>query len=222
MDFAFFRKSMHDGDPRKAWSVFSSLLSEDEDSAKAYLRRIVCVGHWFLAGELFTLEGKLGWGPGHRDWDGDGLPPRTKAAANRLCGFVFDIASIPPDNRTLNLANALAKGTDKTLLECRTFNYINNKASVVYERRRDRMTAIASFLYDRIVEQKSVYEIGAARIFYLVDEAFPSYVAMAGLLLILVRGISSISALSKAAFGRMDFMALHDERFAKKCEAVYA
>ena len=51
------------------------------------LRRKVCAFYPWMTAELFELEGYLGWGPGHREYDGEGYPDPTPDAPDRLQWF---------------------------------------------------------------------------------------------------------------------------------------
>ena len=68
---------------------------DDVNKAKEQLREKVCRHYPWLVSELFELEGVMGWGPGHRDYEGEGFPPPVPDAPDRLQRFMDVLRQIP-------------------------------------------------------------------------------------------------------------------------------
>ena len=74
------------------------------------MRWKVCTYYPWLTAEFFELEGYLGWGPGHREYDGEGYPNPTQDAPDRLQWFLDRLG--PPSDMLADLLTE-AKGGAK-------------------------------------------------------------------------------------------------------------
>lgn len=172
------------GEPDATWQyVFGELAQGRKEKIKSELQKLVCRRYWWLTGELFLLYGELGWGPGHREWEGTFLPDPVEDALDRLRNFVRDLTSLPESSRvqavlddymgearskTAQILNLVLAGTDAGLL----------KPFIL--------------LYEKVMQRCTIYEIGAARMYcdqYIEGE---HDTAFSGFALLLTAGLNRL------------------------------
>lgn len=171
----------------EAWSyVFESLLKGRREQVQQELREVVCTHYWWLTGELWELEGSLGWEAGHREWDDSYMPPEEPGAWAKLKRFLRQLAETP---RSEVIPHMLMTVDDETnvSLEARTFRRL-------MERTDEDMHRAVWFIYDRILRIGTVYQLGAAREFFRMAETGSRFLAVCGMVLILVRRLSRLKA----------------------------
>jgi hypothetical protein len=151
----------------------------------------------WLTGELFTLEGDLGWGPGFRDWDGpDYFPPMRRDALPKMKEFCADLDTMKPEGLLDDFIRSLRKKKDgfavSMLKSCERAN----------EKKR---VSVVNRLYASIVTAHPLYTIGAARIYlsvWLVDSEY--LLAISGLLWLLCNPLTKRKALLQKARNKME------------------
>jgi hypothetical protein len=157
------------------------LVNNDIDRLQGELRGLVCNHYWWLAGELYDVEGKLGWCPGHLDDDEDHDLDLVKAE-DGLRDFICLLTEIPKSDAVEDLISTAFDYTNVTL-EARAVRYVLDKAEAW------NPNVSIWYVYDRIVAKGTVYQIAAAReyLYYYTENKGDPNVALAGLVLILAR-----------------------------------
>lgn len=164
----------------KAWhEIAVRLESEGVEAVRREIRNVVCTKYWWTSGEFFICEGLLGWGPGHREWAADDLlPPPSDNCFVGLRRFLYALSQIPESPAIDQLLNARWDVANVSLA-ARTIRFLYRRTYVEEE--------IVTYLYRRIAEVKTPYELGAARPYFKMwmdaDELAP--VAISGLTMIL-------------------------------------
>lgn len=149
------------------------------------LHLIVGRDYRWLASELFEIEGELGWGPGVREWGGDGYPPATAASAAMMETFLRTLESSQKDDTLILSLWDASRGrvTD-------TFSRMLTKYLKVRDVNRH---AVIQHFYARVATTRSVYTLGAARIYLLLwlrQRRFK--LALAGLLHLLLHPLNKL------------------------------
>jgi hypothetical protein len=176
-------------DGRGAWQAFAKMLmKEGAATAHKELRKTVCEHYWWLSGELYDLEGDLGWSAGFHSWEGDSYFPIPQPnPAARLHRFIDCLAELPFSSSVSHLKQLYRSKVNPKALEPRMIQFLFTKFPGHPEE------AVA-FAYNRIATVRSEYELGAARPFLrlsLDDGLHLS--ALAGLVMILCRGLSQLT-----------------------------
>jgi len=158
-----------------------ALYDLGESEAQKKLRRVVCNRYWWLAGDMFTIFGLLGWGPGHRDLTERDTPGLARLELNKL---LYVLAVTKPVDEVEDVVISSLDVHD-TSLEAQTVRQLLG----VYE--WEFSTKPIWHVYDLIANRGNLYQHGAAREFvnYYYDGADPSIV-LAGLVLILLRELT--------------------------------
>jgi len=185
----------------------------DVNKAKEQLREKVCRHYPWLASELFELEGYLGVGPGHRDYEGEGFPPPTPDAPDKLQRFMDVLRRVPICHIPEKLCNA-AEGEQphkyaelllsgmfsrahisKRLRENHKmvllFPSAVRRLALVLNAQEGRRTEEIFQLHSEISEKHSTYVLGGARI-YLDQWRYNQnyYLAASGLVWLLCNPIT--------------------------------
>lgn len=180
-------------------AAFSHLLdvwrTYGEDAAHTELLKVICERYWRTAGEYFELEGRLGWGPGHREWEGESdYPPMEQGAVDSLRMFLHKLASMSPEP----ILAKLAKSEDKAGVIFRK-TVLGSKAGEY---------RILEVIYSKIANLRTPYELGAARPFFKLWSDLGRFeAAMAGLVAILVKGLDRKQVQREMVFASMPVLA---------------
>lgn len=162
----------------------------------AEMRKAVCRYFWWMTGEFFILEGDLGWGPGHREYDGDApFPPRVCGYWRNVDAFLHDLGCLRRSRAVEALAGARWDRAN-TSVEARTLRFL-------YARLRTD-AEVLNYLYERLATSRSEYEVGAARVFMGLVKDDPSMapLACAGLALLLAKQLRRVSVRKEVALAR--------------------
>jgi hypothetical protein len=151
----------------------------------------------WMTGELFTLEGDLGWGPGFREWDGpDYFPPMRHEALQKMKEFCTDLDTMKPESLLDDFIRSLRQKRDNIavsmLKSCERASE-KQRVSVVHK------------LYASVVNAHPLYTIGAACIYlsvWLVDRKY--LLAVSGLLWLLCNPLTKRQALLQKARNKME------------------
>lgn len=199
---AMLERSSLDNSER-AWSILHDCAAQFSEALEARkelqsgLNQVICLNHWWLTGELFTLEGKLGWSTGHiEEHAGDRYPPPCKDAYAQLQEFMQHTSEIPIDREV----RALVTNTgDIKSLAARTYHTILRKGAP--------LELAIPFMYSRIAAKRTPYELGAARCFLRLYHDDTSYglESLAGLTLILAKRLAAVSVRARATALRWQF-----------------
>ena len=141
------------------WPKIAFLDADEPDveSFRQNLRFLVARDYGWLASELFEIEGELGWGPGHREWDGDFFPPPTTESSAHMMTFLRTLATVRRDTELMELLTAAARGTWHTPAG----RFIERAVHV----RETSRSGIIQYFYGKIATRHSEYTLGAARIY---------------------------------------------------------
>lgn len=182
-----FEDAVIRGDREKAWTYIRSLLSRKRER-KAHSQIVYVIGKhfWWLSGEYFEVSGYMGWSPGSRDWDvlRSDYPPPTASALLHLKWFVSDLCAIRPSKVVSSMLSG-GRLSALTINEAPVFRLLSTLRHLYLGRK------IGFGLYDRIADTRSLYELGAARVFFWLLNAEKWWqVGLAGLILINARGLN--------------------------------
>jgi hypothetical protein len=153
------------------------------------LRKEVCMNYPWLAGELFVLEGELGWGPGFREHEGEFYPPELPEARQRMTGFLQMLDMVQPNVDLLNELVSKARyqfdPKESTVLMLRT----------VLNARLLLRNTLANWMYGKIANYHSPYTLGGARMYYSVWGLQQNFtLAMAGMVWLLHKPLNPLVA----------------------------
>lgn len=178
------REYVEAGDLHGAWDyVFDLMHRKRLELFRVELEDLVTLDYWWLSGELFTLLGEGGLGPGHRvDWDPEDLYPRPKRDFSRkLFEFLQILTCIPASNAVSDLIMNAHLGLTAATDAIRLGRLLDLHA--LYGHR------VLWLLYDKIIEQMSCYEVGGARLYCSKGMEDDPGVGITGLFLIWTRGL---------------------------------
>lgn len=163
-------------------------LDYGEHSARIEIRDVVCTDYWLQAGEYFTLEGELGWGPGHREWDQEDLdPPLMQGAVQKLRQFLHRLAALEP-TPILTAIKANPSSVAGSFFE--RMCLVRRLGQTKPGQDKTLEYKILEIVYSRIANHRSHYELGGARAFLkLWMETGKFQTAVAGLINVLVYGL---------------------------------
>jgi hypothetical protein len=154
----------------------------------------ITVGQDFswLTGQLYELEGYLGWGPGSREYDGEGYPPKFSWSNYTMKAFLKTLEEVDSDMWIVGLLfEAQEQGKFSENIAVRTLAACLRKRQAYWQETVD-------FMYGRIASVWPSYVLGAARIYRLIWERQAKYaLAVAGLSRLLYYPISYTSAESE-------------------------
>ena len=200
----------------------------DIEKKRDALRYKVCRDYPWLAFELFDLEGALGWGPGHREYDGDGFPPPLPDAQNRLRAFETIFEQVPPDNVFPDLiqeADGIKKASKPASLVFRHLS-LRRRANQTNEQTQQQMDNVQrkflicmryalkmhktrhegeaiTRLYGLIADRYSPYVLGGARMFFYQWRDYQRYaLAAAGLAWLFVNPLTPLNVKVETALRR--------------------
>jgi hypothetical protein len=135
----------------------------------------------WLSGELHNLFGRMGYGPGDREYDGDGWPPPEPGARGLMDLFLRMLREAKPKSIFLQ---PVAKAK----------NIINAMTRV----KLSRLDSAIWTLYGRIAAYRSPYALGAARVYLWIWRDFEQYeLAAYGLANILVEPVTRRKSLAE-------------------------
>ncbi len=154
-----------------------------DEQAQRDIRALVVRHHWWLAGELFDVSGRMGWGPGFYDLE----EPDPEKGIKALQKFVTMLVELPFSSAVDDLIGSVMDLQNRSI-EARAMRYTLNISG------KENMGYAVDYVYDRIADRGSEYMLGAARKYYAyyADNGGEPEVALAGLVLILTRGLNSL------------------------------
>lgn len=177
------------------WSQVSVLEANDPDviEFRQELRRTVCLDYCWLVSELFELEGDLGWGPGHREFEEDYLPPRVLSSQAHMETFLNTLERVRKDTTIRDLLN----------------QSINDKRSAQIAKcltaRRVMRSGVVQLMYSRVAMYRSAYTLGGARMYLSMWTDEGQYaIAVAGLINLLHNPLSKLSVGAETVRRKLD------------------
>ena len=166
------------------WSQVSGLEANDPDviEFRQELRKTVCLDYSWLVSELFELEGDLGWGPGHREFEEDYLPPRVLSSHAHMETFLNTLERVRKDTTIRDLLN----------------QSINDKRSAQIAKcltaRQVMRSDVVQLMYSRVAMYRSAYTLGGARMYLSMWTDEGQYaLAVAGLINLLHNPLSKLA-----------------------------
>ena len=161
------------------------------------LRFQVARNYGWLAGELYNLEGELGWSSGNREWDDDEeYPPPTEKSGAYMKTFLNTLKSVRKDDELVQIIQDAInnKCTDKIR---------KNVCKCLAPREASKSMVIQHF-YDSISRRGNLYTIGAARIYRSTWVDQRQYViALAGLVRLLFQPLKRLMVRSETVKRRL-------------------
>ena len=171
--------------------------TRDVEHFKQRLRLIVARDYGWLVSELYDIEGKLGWGPGHREWDEDGYPPPTEDSYAHMTTFLRTLASVHVDTGLVEALREASDGRWKSVAG----KYI---AKSLHARETIRNSVILRY-YGWVADTRNEYTVGGARIYrYLWEQQNLFWLSCAGLIWLLFNPLNTILARAKTAEMRIN------------------
>jgi hypothetical protein len=160
----------------------------------------------WLCGELYRLEGDLGWCPGFRVWDGAGYPPTLPGSPRAMGVFCEDLLLMFPD---LRVVDAL-----KSADSCSEYP-LSRMLGICLGSKVKQRNSVVVRLYESVVSAHSPYTIGAARIYLSVWNTQGKFgLSAAGLLWLLFNPLKRVAALAETVRRK--------KNFADELERLYA
>ena len=166
------------------WSQVSRLEANDPDviEFRQDLRRTVCTDYCWLVSELFELEGDLGWGPGHREFEEDYLPPRVLSSHAHMETFLNTLERVRKDTTIRDLISGAI--TDKRA----------DQISKCLTARKVVQGDVVQLMYSRVAMYRSAYTLGGARMYLSMWTDEGQYaLAVSGLINLLYNPLSKLS-----------------------------
>ena len=166
------------------WSQVSEFDARDPDTIefRQKLRRIVCLDYCWLVSELFELEGDLGWGPGHREFDEDYLPPRVLSSHAHMETFLNTLERVRKDTTIRDLISGAI--TDKRAAQI----------SKCLTARKVVQSDVVQLMYSRVAMYRSAYTLGGARMYLSMWTDEGQYaLSVSGLINLLHNPLSKLS-----------------------------
>ncbi len=150
------------------WTDFD--YSEDTSSKavkkfKADLDFIVARDYPWLTGELYTVEGELGWSIGHRDDFNDEYyfsPPETLSARSQMKNLLQAMDDVEPDTSLTDAIDEAYYGKPSTKYAKELKKFLVYAKDDVSEQKK---TYIVTQAYSLIASRRTPYVLGAARIY---------------------------------------------------------
>ena len=148
---------------------------------KANLSLTVGRDYPWLSGELHNLFGRMGYGPGEREYDGDGWPPPEPGARGIMDLFLNTLRETKPKSLFLH-----SSAKAKNIIRAMTRVKLSRLDSAIWK------------LYGRIAAYRSPYALGAARVYLWIWRDFEQFELTAyGLANILVAPVSRRQAMAE-------------------------
>jgi len=172
------------------WQYVSTLdyFAEHVEDFKDDLRFVVCRDYGWLASELFSIEGELGWGPGFREYEGMFFPPPTRSSYAMMTTFLNTLQRVEKDITLIQMLRNARVGyyPDKpTTLLARTLSV-----------RAGNKDKLVDHFYNKIASNiNNTYTIGAARLYHSMWSHQKKFcLAVAGLIRLAFTPLNRISA----------------------------
>lgn len=166
------------------WSQVSGLEAHDPDTIefRQKLRRTVCLDYCWLVSELFDLEGDLGLGPGHREFDEDYLQPKVISSHAHMETFLNTLERVRKDTTIRDLISGTI--TDKRAAH----------VSKCLTARKVVQGDVVHLMYSRVAMYRSAYTLGGARMYLSMWTDERQYaLAVSGLINLLHNPLSKLS-----------------------------
>lgn len=165
------------------------------------LRMVVARDYCWLCGELFRIEGELGWGPGFRDYDGDEMfPPETWEAKALMTTFLNTLERVDKDKRLIAMLSDSRKG-----------RAVNKATAMLRKCRGARVAnrnAVIHHFYLRIARggNAATYSLAAARVYRsLWTQQNKFLLALAGLINLFCTPLTELTARAETVERKMSF-----------------
>ena len=171
--------------------------TQDVEHFKQRLRLIVARDYGWLVSELFEIEGKLSWGPGHREWDEDYYPTPTEDSYAHMTTFLRTLASVHVDT---GLMEALRDASNGRWKNAAGKNIA--KSLCAKETCRD---SLIWYYYGWVADTRNAYTLGGARIYLqLWRQQHLFWLSCAGLIWLLFNPLTTLLARAKTAKMRIN------------------
>ena len=159
--------------------------AHDVDAFRQRLRFLVALRYGWLAAELFDIEGELGWGPGHRDWEEALFPPPTEDSNAHMRTFLKTLESVRPDEGLEEMLRDAANGLWR--------NLAGKNLVRVFKARLVRRSGLITYFYGKVAEMHDAYTLGAARIYLaLWTQQHKFRLSLAGLVRLLFNPLTAV------------------------------